>query len=106
TLEANKITQHLHVHLSGVYVLSLLPTFDVLVTSGRDASTRVWGMRTKTQIHVLSGYTGTVADVRCQDLDPQVICSAMGLDLAAGHTITSPFAQSPSTRRGIPSRLF
>jgi|SRR6266481_343397 len=76
-LEANKVIRHYHGHLSGVYSLSLHPTLDVLVTSGRDASARVWDMRTKAQIHVLSGHTGTVGDVKCQDSDPQVITGSM-----------------------------
>lgn len=76
-LEANKVIRHYHGHLSGVYSLSLHPTLDVLVTAGRDASARVWDMRTKAQIHVLSGHTGTVADVKCQESDPQVITGSM-----------------------------
>jgi len=76
-LEANKVIRHYHGHLSGVYSLSLHPTLDVLVTSGRDASARVWDMRTKAQIHVLSGHTGTVADVKCQESNPQVITGSM-----------------------------
>lgn len=76
-LEANKVIRHYHGHLSGVYALSLHPTLDVLVTSGRDASARVWDMRTKAQIHVLSGHTATVADVQCQESDPQVITGSM-----------------------------
>lgn len=76
-LEANKVIRHYHGHLSGVYSLSLHPTLDILVTSGRDASARVWDMRTKAQVHVLSGHTATVADVKCQDSDPQVITGSM-----------------------------
>lgn len=34
-------------------------------------------MRTKAQIHVLSGHTATVADVKCQESDPQVITGSM-----------------------------
>jgi pleiotropic regulator 1 len=74
---ANKVNRYDHGHLSGVYALSLHPTPDVLVTSGRDASARVWDMRTKAQIHVLSGHTGTVADVKSQDY-PQVITGSLG----------------------------
>ena len=76
-LEANKVIRHYHGHLSGVYSLSLHPTLDVLVTAGRDASARVWDMRTTAQIHVLSGHTATVADVKCQESDPQVITGSM-----------------------------
>ena len=76
-LEANKVIRHYHGHLSGVYALDLHPTLDILVTSGRDASARVWDMRTKAQIHVLSGHTATVADVKCQESDPQVITGSM-----------------------------
>jgi pleiotropic regulator 1 len=76
-LESNKVIRHYHGHLSGVYALSLHPTLDVLVTAGRDASARAWDMRTKAQIHVLAGHTGTVADVKCQESDPQVITGSM-----------------------------
>lgn len=56
---------------------SLHPTLDVLVTAGRDASARVWDMRTKAQVHVLAGHTGTVSTVQCQESDPQVITGSM-----------------------------
>ncbi|XP_044714788.1 WD domain, g-beta repeat domain-containing protein [Hirsutella rhossiliensis] len=72
-LETNKVIRHYHGHLSGVYTLSLHPTLDVLVTGGRDGVARVWDMRTRSNIHVLSGHTQTVADVKCQEADPQVI---------------------------------
>jgi WD40 repeat protein len=47
---ANKVIRHYHGHLSGVYALSLHPTLDILVTSGRGASARVWDMRTKVSV--------------------------------------------------------
>lgn len=34
-------------------------------------------MRTKAQVHILSGHTGTIADVKCQESDPQVITGSM-----------------------------
>lgn len=57
-LECNKVIRQYHGHLSAVYALSIHPTLDVLVTGGRDATARVWDMRTKSCIHVLSGHTG------------------------------------------------
>jgi pleiotropic regulator 1 len=56
-----------HGHLSGVYSLSLHPTLDLLVTGGRDSVARVWDMRTKQQVFVLSGHQATVAGVACQE---------------------------------------
>jgi pleiotropic regulator 1 len=56
---------------------SLHPTLDVIVTAGRDATARVWDMRTKAQAMLLSGHTATVADVKCQASDPQVITGSM-----------------------------
>ena len=114
-LEVNKVIRQYHGHLSGVYALSLHPTLDVLVTSGRDASARVWDMRTKAQIFVLSGHSATVADVKCQDSDPQVITGSMdstvrcvvSLFLSALFTSLSasgisprgkPWSRSPTTR--------
>ncbi|CAG2253186.1 PLRG1 [Mytilus edulis] len=67
----------------------LHPTIDVLVTCGRDGTARVWDMRTKACIHTLTGHNNTVADIRCQAAEPQVITgshdSTIRLwDLAAG----------------------
>lgn len=83
--------------------MSLHPTLDVLVTAGRDASARVWDMRTKASIHVLSGHTATVADVQCQESDPQVITGSMDTtvrlwDLAAGKTMTTLTHHKKSVR--------
>ncbi|KAJ7302079.1 hypothetical protein DFH08DRAFT_991892 [Mycena albidolilacea] len=65
-LEANKIIRHYH--LSGVYALSLYPMLAVLVTAGRVTHSR---------IHILSGHTPTVADVKYQQSEPQVITGSM-----------------------------
>ncbi|KAJ1333746.1 pleiotropic regulator 1 [Microdochium nivale] len=91
-LETNRVIRHYHGHLSGVYALSLHPTLDVLVTGGRDGA-RVWDMRTRSNIHVLSGHAGAVADVKCQEADPQVITASLDStvrlwDLAAGKTMS------------------
>jgi WD40 repeat protein len=61
-----------HVHLSGVFALKLHPTLDVLVTGGRDAVARVWDMRTKHQIHCLTGHDNTVGAILTKGVDPQV----------------------------------
>lgn len=75
-----------------MYTLKLHPTLDVLVTGGRDGVARVWDMRTRSNVHVLSGHTGTVADLVCQEADPQVITGSLDStvrmwDLAAGKTM-------------------
>ena len=49
-------------------------------------------MRTRSNIHVLSGHRGTVAELKCQDSDPQVITASLDStvrmwDLAAGKTM-------------------
>lgn len=90
-LEANKVIRHYHGHLSGVYSLSLHPTLDVLVTAGRDASARVWDMRTKAQIHALTGHTATVADVKCQESDPQVITGSMDSTIRCANSLLLQF---------------
>ena len=90
-LECNKVIRSYHGHLSGVFSLKLHPTLDVLITGGRDAvarvskspsikvtviiflSSQVWDMRSKQQIHVLSGHHGTVWSLETQGTDPQVI---------------------------------
>ena len=75
-----------------MYALKLHPTLDVLVTGGRDGVARVWDMRTRSNVHVLSGHTGTVADLVCQEADPQVITGSLDStvrmwDLAAGKSM-------------------
>lgn len=72
-LECNKVIRHYHGHLSACYALSLHPTLDILVSAGRDSVARMWDMRTKAQIHCLEGHTNTVATVKCQEVEPQVI---------------------------------
>ena len=45
-------------------------------------------MRTKANIHVLAGHTATVADVKCQDSDPQVITGSMDSTIRFVHSPT------------------
>ncbi|KAJ7896292.1 hypothetical protein B0H14DRAFT_499903 [Mycena olivaceomarginata] len=68
-------------------------------------------MGTKAQIYVLSGHTATVADVHCQESEPQVITDSMNStvqlwDLVAGktHVTLTPSTRSRSTRSSTPSR--
>jgi pleiotropic regulator 1 len=58
--------RHYHGHLSAVYGLALHPTIDVLVSCGRDSTARVWDIRTKVNIHTLTGHSSTVSSVACQ----------------------------------------
>jgi pleiotropic regulator 1 len=118
-LETNKVIRHYHGHFSGVYSLSWViqficnqvrpltysvhPTLDVLCTAGRDASVRVWDMRTRANIFTLTGHTSTVADVKCQDSDPQIISGSMDStvrlwDLAAGKCMTTLTHHKKSVR--------
>lgn len=55
-----------------MYSLALHPTIDVLVSAGRDATARVWDMRSKANVHTLSGHTDTIASLACQASEPQV----------------------------------
>ncbi|GLH05455.1 Lissencephaly-1 homolog [Gryllus bimaculatus] len=87
--EDRQVIRHYHGHLSAVYTLALHPTIDVLVTAGRDATCRVWDMRTKANVHTLTGHTNTIASVVCQSAEPQVVtgshdCTIRLWDLAAG----------------------
>ena len=63
--------RHYHGHLSGVYALRLHPTLDILMTGGRDSVCRVWDMRTKVQVHCLTGHDDTVCSILSQPTDPQ-----------------------------------
>lgn len=62
-----------HGHLSGVYSIALHPTLDLLVTGSRDSTARVWDMRTKAEVHCLSGHTDIVSSIATQDYEPQII---------------------------------
>lgn len=64
--------RHYHGHLSAVYSMALHPTLDILLTAGRDATARVWDMRSKVNIHTLTGHTNTVSSVICSQYEPQV----------------------------------
>ena len=92
-LEVNKVIRHYHGYLSGTYTLSLHLTL-VIVTTDRDASARVWDIRTKAQTHVLTEHTVTVADVTYQESDQQVITGSVDTverlwDLATGKMMTA-----------------
>ena len=68
---------HLYYGQSKADTCRVHPTLDVLCTAGRDASVRVWDMRTRANIFTLTGHTSTVADVKTQASDPQIISSSM-----------------------------
>jgi pleiotropic regulator 1 len=75
-LEYNKVVRDYHGHTNGVYALSLHPTLDLLVSGSRDASARVWDIRTRAQIHILAGHKDSVSSVATQAVDPQVITAS------------------------------
>jgi len=75
------VIRHYHGHLSAVYSLALHPNIDVLVTAGRDVTCRVWDMRTKANVHTLTGHTNTIASVVCQAAEPQVSLVIVGLSV-------------------------
>ena len=55
-----------------MYCVTLHPTIDVLITGGRDSVARVWDMRTRHAVHVLTGHKNTVMSVAAQAAEPQV----------------------------------
>jgi len=74
-----------------VYGIDIHPTVDVIVTVGRDSTARVWDIRTKAAVHSLTGHTNTIADVKCQGVEPQIItgshdCTVRYWDLVAGRS--------------------
>jgi pleiotropic regulator 1 len=89
--------------LSGIYALKLHPTLDILVTAGRDAVARVWDMRTKHQIHVLSGHEHTVTSLLTAAVHPQIVTASHDStvklwDLAAGKCFTTLTHHGKSVR--------
>ena len=86
-----------------MHSVALHPTLDVLLTTGRDSSVRVWDMRTKSQVHCLTGHTNTTACVLARGSDPQVISgshdSTIRLwDLTAGKTLATLTNHKKSVR--------
>ena len=51
---------------SACYDVALHPTLDVLITTSRDSTARVWDMRTKACVHVLAGHTDGIPTVMAQ----------------------------------------
>ena len=87
-----QVIRQYHGHLSGVYALKLHPTLNILMTGGRDSCCRVWDMRTKVQVHCLTGHDDTVCSILTQSTDPQVCplstpCLALELEVAAGKNL-------------------
>jgi len=75
----------------------------VLVTAGRDSTARVWDMRTKVNIHTLTGHTSTVSTVACQSTDPQIVTGSNDStirmwDLAAGKSMCTLTNHKKSVR--------
>jgi len=61
----------------------------VLATGGRDSVVRIWDIRTKANVHTLTGHQQTVVGLDTQSLEPQVISGSMDStirlwDLVAG----------------------
>lgn len=101
----NRIVRKYHGHLSGVYSMALHPTLDLLMTGGRDSSCRVWDMRTKEQVMILTGHTETVGSVIAQSAEPQVITGSFDKsvrcwDLAKGQVL-SVLTQHHKSVRGL-----
>ena len=74
-----------------------------MVCSGRDSVCRVWDIRTKAQVHCLSGHQNTVCSVISQSADPQVITGSHDSqiktwDLAAGKTMSTLTFHKKSVR--------
>lgn len=67
-----QVIRQYHGHLSGVYCLKVHNDLSLLLTGGRDSVCRVWDMRTKVQVHCLSGHDETVADILANTTRPEV----------------------------------
>lgn len=68
-LETNQSIRSYHGHLSGVLSIAAHPSLDILVSGARDATARVWDMRTLRQVHAFS-HSNAVSSILTQDYDP------------------------------------
>ena len=71
-LFAVQVIRHYHGHLSGVFALAVHPELPLLMTGGRDSTCRLWDMRSRVQVHCMSGHQSTVATILGHGADPQV----------------------------------
>lgn len=69
---AVQVIRHYHGHLSGVFALAVHPELPLLMTGGRDSTCRLWDMRSRVQVHCMSGHQSTVATILGHGADPQV----------------------------------
>ena len=58
-------------------------------------------MRTKSQVHILTGHTATISDVQCQESDPQVITGSMDSTVRC---VPSPSPTQPLFRADADAR--
>ena len=73
------------------------------MSAGRDSTARVWDMRTKVNIHTLTGHTATIGQAICQATEPQVITGSHDQtvrlwDLAAGKSLCTLTNHKKSVR--------
>lgn len=103
-LERNEIIREYQGHLSAVYAVETHPRQDIIVSGGRDATVRVWDVRSRNPIHILSSsssvastsasyHTDSVMSLATQEATPQLVSGgADGLiflwDLGTGRPIT------------------
>ncbi|KAF5180929.1 pleiotropic regulator PRL2 [Thalictrum thalictroides] len=94
-LEHNKVIHSYRGHLDAVHCLALHSSLDnVLLTGGADSVCRVWDIRKKTSIRVLSGHNDTVSSILTPPTDPQVVTGSYDRtmkywDLRNGSTMTT-----------------
>ena len=93
-LETNAVTRNFHGHLSAVYTVNTHPSQEnIIVTGGRDATVRVWDIRSRKDAMRFEGHTGSVLCSAVQRSEPQIISGGdegfvYMWDLVAGKAMT------------------
>lgn len=76
-LEKQKVLRKFKGHFSSVTGLAVHPLLNVLVSGGRDCTTRIWDMRIKKEIKVLDVHTNAISSVLVSEESPHLITSSL-----------------------------
>ncbi len=89
--------------MNGVTAVRCHPELDLVMSGGRDGTVRVWDVRTKVCVRMLTGHKAAIGRIDAQGCEPQIISGSHDAtirlwDLVAGKTITQLTHHKKSVR--------